>query len=112
MTEITHEPACEALRAAGRAWRERWANHCQQCQGYGAVLSGSPLPEEPISAEPCAACIEADRCPRCGLAVDWAALESAWTPSNPTTCIHCGWTMDNPDADPTPDACLCGLEPY
>lgn len=117
---INHTEYCQKQQAEYREavekYDQNWPNACKACGGAGYFVyaydpspSGVSLaPGYLYDADPCEACIEQGKCPRCG--------KAAWTDDDWNgefaTCPHCGWT-DNPKADqpdrvrPVEPDCYC-----
>jgi len=98
MTDDEEQAAFEAwadeVDAANKAWKERWPNHCTNCEGRG----GFHVPAtrwEPEDYDLCV-CAEAGNCPRCGT-VAWAVDNEDETPC--PTC-HWNWGKGKDDAAP------------
>ena len=88
-----HTPECQAqiekTKAAIVAWKEKWPNYCQECDGAGKHLWFEKRDcgySEPMG-EPCE-CTEQGICPRCGAqGIDHETAEGP--------CSECGWNFDD-----------------
>ncbi len=106
---MEHSEKCKAsmaaLQAAIDAYQTQWPNFCHTCGGWGAFQTVDSVPYGPGSvsmygSEPCGACIDEGKCPRCGA----QALDE-----DGENCASCGWNWEKtPGCPEGPDGpCEC-----
>lgn len=101
--------SAHCLRAAKEqaAYAEAWPLHCPTCNGAGVQGSGladSETGERDI--DPCDACVEQHRCPRCDRKqVRWILGYQAGGAEGP--CVDCGWTGEQPGDHGALHTCDC-----
>ena len=91
-------------------WITLWPNYCSVCGGEGVTyyddcVTVDPYPMYFPCSEPCGACLDMGKCPRCG------EHSIEWYDENPF-CRSCGWMDFGPDgyrsaAGPPPYECYC-----
>jgi len=88
------EDYCAEIAVENKAWRERWPNHCQTCEGAGGFHHPGNR-ETPPDFDICE-CSEAGKCPRC--------MELAWPGDDidDVPCPHCGWNWCKGKDDAAP----------
>jgi hypothetical protein len=114
---LVHSTACDAACEALREWRARWPNACASCSASGQWYDAGDR-WTPPDGGPCAVCVEAGTCPRCGNAA-WPVdrplgdFENAFEdePSTWPSCPHCGYAhgAEPDDREPVAD-CFCWEE--
>lgn len=101
---MEHSPECKKQQIVAAckqtAWKKRWPNFCQKCNGYGGIICDGSHPYGPTYAQendPCKDCAgsQSPHCPRCSM--PWTDDLVGDLFDGFLDCPGCGWDWNNND---------------